>query len=72
VTLKILGQVRAPALPAVTGEIRRRLLAAFATAGIELPRPRSVVLAQSAQLNPFAGGAPGPGPSQEELSSGSE
>jgi len=72
VTLKILGQVRAPALPAVTGEIRRRLLAAFATAGIELPRPRSVVLAQSTQLNPFAGGAPSAGPTQEELSSGSE
>ena len=54
VTLKVLGRVRAPALPGVTGELRRRLLGAFAANGIELPRPRSVVLASTAAPDPFA------------------
>jgi len=54
ITLKVLGRVRAPALPAVTGELRRRLLGAFAANGIELPKPRSVVLSPNAQVDPFA------------------
>ena len=41
-----LGKVRAPALPAAHGELRRRLLGAFAANGIELPRPQRVVLAK--------------------------
>ena len=52
VTLKVLGQVRAPALPAVTGELRRRLLGAFAANGIELPRPQRVVLAHDRRAGP--------------------
>ena len=77
VTLKVVGKVRAGALPATTGELRRRLLAAFTTHGIELPRPQRVVLAKDPMPDPFAPGGPtsprtGPGPSQDELSAGSE
>ncbi len=48
----------------VTGELRRRLLGAFAANGIELPRPRSVVLAPNAVGGPVRPGgrrAPEPG-----------
>jgi len=45
VTLKILGTVRAPDQWAAAGELRKRLLAAFAEHGIEIPRPQRVVLA---------------------------
>jgi small conductance mechanosensitive channel len=72
VTLKVVGKVRAPALPAVQGELRRRLLSAFAANGIELPRPQRVVLAKDSQPDPFTPGGPAAGPSQEELSAGSE
>jgi small-conductance mechanosensitive channel len=73
VTLKVLGRVRAPALPGVTGELRRRLLGAFSANGIELPRPRSVVLAPSAEVDPFApAGAVLPRTSADDLSSGTE
>ncbi len=63
VTIKILGLVRATEQWAAAGELRKRLLAAFAANGIEIPRPQRVVLAPS----------DGPvidreGPSQEELS----
>ena len=46
VTLKILGTVRAPDQWAAAGELRKRLLAAFAEHGIEIPRPQRVVLAR--------------------------
>jgi small conductance mechanosensitive channel len=46
VTLKILGTVRAPDQWAAAGEFRKRLLAAFAEHGIEIPRPQRVVLAR--------------------------
>jgi moderate conductance mechanosensitive channel len=77
ITLKVVGKVRAGVLPATSGELRRRLLAAFATHGIELPRPQRVVLAKDPMPDPFAPGGPatpptGPGPSQDELSAGSE
>jgi moderate conductance mechanosensitive channel len=77
VTLKIVGKVRAPTLPAVNGELRRRLLAAFTANGIELPRPQRVVLAKDPLPDPFAPGGPtsatpGAAPSQDELSAGSE
>jgi moderate conductance mechanosensitive channel len=46
VTLKILGTVRAPDQWAAAGEFRKRMLAAFRTNGIEIPRPQRVVLAR--------------------------
>jgi small-conductance mechanosensitive channel len=73
ITLKVVGKVRAGALPATTGELRRRLLAAFATHGIELPRPQRVVLAKDPPPDPFApGGVTGPAPTQDDLSAGSD
>jgi len=74
VTLKVTGKVRAPALPATNGELRRRLLAAFAANGIELPKPRHVVLAKDVEPDPFTpgGAVPPPGPSQEDLAAGAE
>jgi small-conductance mechanosensitive channel len=63
VTIKVLGLVRATEQWAAAGELRKRLLAAFAANGIEIPRPQRVVLAPS--------GAPvidREGPSQDELS----
>jgi moderate conductance mechanosensitive channel len=43
ITLKILGSVRATEQWAASGEFRKRLLAAFAEHGIEIPRPHRVV-----------------------------
>jgi moderate conductance mechanosensitive channel len=43
ITLKILGSVRASEQWAASGEFRKRLLAAFAANGIEIPRPHRVV-----------------------------
>jgi moderate conductance mechanosensitive channel len=43
ITLKILGSVRASEQWAASGEFRKRLLAAFAENGIEIPRPHRVV-----------------------------
>ena len=68
VTLKVLGKVNAPAQPSVSGELRRLLLAAFAANGIQLARPARVVIGKDADPDPFAKG----GPSDEELSAGSE
>jgi moderate conductance mechanosensitive channel len=69
VTLKILGLVRAPEQWAAGGELRKRLLAAFATHGIEIPRPQRVILAREP-----ASGEPGgptlPGPSDDDLLAG--
>jgi small conductance mechanosensitive channel len=72
VTLKVVGKVRAPALPAAHGELRRRLLSAFAANGIELPRPQRVVLAKDPFPDPIAPGGQPAGPSQEDLSAGTE
>jgi small conductance mechanosensitive channel len=47
ITLKILGTVRASEQWAVGGELRKRLLAAFAANGIEIPQPQRVVLTQA-------------------------
>lgn len=44
ITLKVLGNVRAADRWAAAGELRKRLLDAFAANGIELPRPARVVL----------------------------
>jgi moderate conductance mechanosensitive channel len=67
VTLKILGNVRAADRWSAAGELRKRLLEAFAANGIELPRPARVVLAAEA---PNA--APAAGPSQDDLAEGAE
>lgn len=70
VTLKVLGTVRAPEQWAASGELRKRLLAAFAEHGIEIPRPQRVVLARDPAFDPFR--SPDGGPSQDDLSAGTE
>jgi len=73
VTIKILGLVRATEQWAAGGELRKRLLAAFATHGIEIPRPQRVVLARDPGLDPFQqGGATLEGPTQDELLAGTD
>jgi len=73
ITLKILGLVRAPEKWAASGELRKRLLAAFETHGIEMPRPQRVVLSRDHTVDPFqvAGADPG-GPTQDDLSAGTD
>jgi small-conductance mechanosensitive channel len=66
ITLKILGTVRAPDQWAAAGELRKRLLAAFAANGIEIPRPQRVVISRQ-QDGPDAPDQPGAGPTDEEL-----
>ncbi len=46
ITLKILGTVRAADQWSAAGDFRKRLLTAFETNGIEIPRPQRVVLAR--------------------------
>lgn len=53
VKLKVLGTVRASEQWAAAGELRRRLLAAFGEAGIEIPFPHRVMISR-------AGSAPSP------------
>jgi small-conductance mechanosensitive channel len=65
VTLKILGSVRAPDRWAASGELRKRLLGAFAANGIEIPRPQRVVLAHGSV--PSVDEALGPGPTDDDL-----
>jgi small conductance mechanosensitive channel len=73
ITLKVLGMVRATEQWAAGGELRKRLLAAFATHGIEIPRPQRVVLARDPSIDPFApGGGTIEGPTQEDLSADSD
>jgi moderate conductance mechanosensitive channel len=45
VTLKVLGTVRASEQWAVSGELRKRLLAAFEASGVEMPAAQRIVLA---------------------------
>ena len=66
VTIKVLGLVRATEQWAAGGELRKRLLAAFATHGIEIPRPQRVVLARDPAPDPFAPG----GPTEDDLDPG--
>lgn len=73
ITLKVLGMVRAQEQWAAGGELRKRLLAAFAAYGIEIPRPQRVVLARDPAIDPFAaGGAVHNGPTQDDLSDGTD
>jgi small-conductance mechanosensitive channel len=69
VTLKVLGNVRAADRWAAAGELRKRLLEAFAAKGIELPMPARVVLASE---RPNATPAPPVGPPESELAEGAE
>ena len=66
VTLKILGTVRAPDQWAASGELRKRLLAAFKANDIEIPRPQRIVLSRSPGLSDEPGPG-GPGPSDDDL-----
>jgi moderate conductance mechanosensitive channel len=59
VTLKVLGSVRAADRWAVAGELRKRLLTAFAEHGIEIPRSVTPIL-------------PGPPPPPDETSPGED
>ena len=69
----MLGLVRATEQWAASGELRKRLLAAFATHGIEIPRPQRVVLAREPSVDPFTpGGAMLEGPTQDDLSAGTD
>jgi small conductance mechanosensitive channel len=68
VTLKILGTVRAADQWSAGGDFRKRLLAAFKTHGIEIPRPQRVVLAR----DPRDGLEFGLSPDQDELAEGTE
>jgi small conductance mechanosensitive channel len=73
ITLKVLGMVRAPEQWAAGGELRKRLLAAFETHGIEIPRPQRVVLARDPAIDPFQPGGPSlSGPTQDDLSAGTD
>jgi small conductance mechanosensitive channel len=64
ITIKILGTVRAPEQWAASGELRKRLLAAFREHGIEIPRPQRVILSRDVQP---AGVGRTNGPSDEDL-----
>jgi moderate conductance mechanosensitive channel len=64
ITLKILGTVRASDQWAASGEFRRKLLAAFAENGIEIPGPRVAVTDEDGT------GGRRTGPTEEELVSG--
>jgi small conductance mechanosensitive channel len=73
ITIKILGLVRATEQWAAGGELRKRLLAAFEANGIEIPRPQRVVLARDPNVDPFqAGGTTLAGPTQDDLSAGTD
>lgn len=66
IDLKILGQVRASEQWAAAGELRKRLLAAFAENGIEIPYPHRVVITRreggpAASGGAFPGDEPAPG-----------
>jgi small conductance mechanosensitive channel len=59
VTLKVLGQVRPAEQWAVAGELRKRILAAFAREGIEIPFPHQVLISRQPAAGVGRGGAAG-------------
>jgi small conductance mechanosensitive channel len=65
VTLKILGSVRAVDQWAAGGELRKRLLAAFAEHGVEIPRPQRVIFARDPDLPTSTGAEAIVGPPEE-------
>ena len=72
VTLKVLGQVQAAQQWAVAGELRKRILAAFARDDIEIPFPRRVIVSRSetATASTQAAGDGEEGQSDEESGAG--
>jgi len=54
VTLKVLGRVLPGEQWGVAGELRRRILAAFASAGIEIPFPHRVIIRRDGTAEPGA------------------
>src|SRR4249920_3043119 len=64
ITLKILGTVRASEQWAAGGEFRKLLIEAFAKHGIQLPRPRQVVVTHADGADPVPAAA---APTQEDL-----
>ncbi|MGH2456356.1 MAG: mechanosensitive ion channel family protein [Candidatus Limnocylindria bacterium] len=60
VALKVLGQVRPAEQWAVAGELRKRILAAFAAAGIEIPYPHQVMISRQASANAGRTGSSAP------------
>jgi small conductance mechanosensitive channel len=58
VTLKVLGTVRASEQWAVSGELRKRLLAAFEENGVEMPQPQRIFLAGSKARDDKSGAKP--------------
>jgi small-conductance mechanosensitive channel len=68
ITLKILGTVRAADQWAAAGDFRKRLLEAFKTHGIEIPRPQRVVLAREPDGHVELGLAP----DQDDLAEGTD
>jgi len=66
VALKVLGQVLPAQQWAVAGEIRKRILAAFAREGIEIPFPHQVLISRPAATGPTQPDAqPGTRPESE-------
>lgn len=70
VTLKVLGQVRAAEQWAVAGELRKRILAAFARSGIEIPFPHRVIVNRGGSApetagDPSSGDLPGDPPAAD-------
>jgi small conductance mechanosensitive channel len=61
VSLKVLGEVRPAEQWAVAGELRKRILAAFAAEGIAVPYPRQVMVS----AGPARGGETGGGEARE-------
>ena len=59
VTIKVVGMVRAGDQWAVAGEFRRRILVAFAAAGIEIPFPHRVVISRAEPADDRSGPADG-------------
>jgi small conductance mechanosensitive channel len=70
VTLKVLGMVRGGEQWAAAGELRKRLLVAFAVHGIEIPYPHRVVLARGVTPEPAGDAAGGGGAGEGEDAGG--
>jgi len=70
VTLKVVGTVRAPEQWSVDGELRRRLLAAFAESGIEIPQPQRVLLTQPGPDSAAARVDQKPAPDRTDINEG--
>ena len=59
ITLKIVGKVAASEQWGVSGELRKRLLAAFRDNGIEIPQPQRVILTHAADGGSSSAAGPG-------------